>query len=299
MKNPFKRFNPYRKAPVTAAKLSQQVTPLGFLKNVKSDVDTVEKDIKSLQDRLAYRYDKGVPAACVGERVFEPSDEIITLDLQYDGTTRPVNIVVPSGQGFTIPVVMAGPGVFVARSLTVTLYQRLVIDGTSPRVVWVTLPYGRTFFDVGTAGVALQATQKWSIMANASFDNLANSWNNDHEWGTNFFWNLTDADSQRRLSDDLLPDQVLCPQGWQHQADGNIYRLGSPWLFERAGIANFEIQFINDVLQLDPSAGINAINGNDDLENDGSVRNQSLRVRVELHGTRFYNERDQLLREAT
>ncbi len=301
MKNPFRRKDPYRSMPITRAKLSTQRAPIGFVETIPGDIDKVAKDVLSLEQRLGYRPDQGDPAAYVGEFLFEPQSDVHQLDVFQDGSpTVPVNVVVPSGQELQVPVILQGPGAFLARTLTVKLYQRF-FDPTNG-VTWVPLPYGRTFFDVDSTSALGSEVQtlKWSLMHDfAWLGEAAFSSNTDRIFGTNFFWNFVDEDSQRRLADDLLPSQCLKPQGWQRQADGNIYNFESPWLFERANTVTFRMQMINEVLQLDPTAAVFPVNGVDDRENNGTVRNQTVKVRVELHGTKFYNSRDQLLREAT
>ena len=113
--------------------------------------------------------------------------------------------------------------------------------------------------------------------------------------GATYFWNLVDRDSDRRLSDTMLPHTVLLPGGFENTLDGNLFEFEAPWLFERAGILDFQFRLINPILQMDSAvAGGPAIW--DDREN--GVRRASVKVRAELHGVKFLTGRDLVLRDA-
>jgi hypothetical protein len=290
--------------------------PLGFVRTIQGKIAQLTKEIGGLASKTGPRfgYGDGKPASYVGEKIFTPESASFTLDLLGEGDNvanqQPVNYVVRDGVVQTVPVHMDGPGVFLARWVEVTIYQRWW-SPDQQHEVWLPIPYGgKSFNNLNTTDPTRLQTIKWSVMHNMTFSTWTNvapsSLAPDGQTnivGTNFFWNLIDQDSQRRVGSDLIPDQVLLPQGYQHQTDGDLWKLPVPWLFERRGRVDFEFQLINPILQLDPTATIfpfTTVSGVDidARENNGTVRDQSVLVRVEMHGTKFYNERDQLLRAA-
>lgn len=300
---------------------------VGFLQTAQGSLDKLKKRVAGLRDRLRYRYSDGVPAAYTGESLFRPeasSFEILVARIgdPFNGlnpsgiggpTTAEVQYVVRDDRTHTIPVILPGPGVFMARYLHVEFYQRIYggdnnqfgLQDLSHRVMRYCIPFGKSFFDPngnGRLGQLPPNTGKVSLLRRLNACNL--SWDRN-QLGINFFWNLVDADSQRRVGDDLIPHDVLLPQGYQSQVSGDLFEFPVPWLFERGGRVDFQFRLINPILQLaasDPETPFldsqNPFTAWDDREQDGTIRNQEVLVRVELHGTKFYSERDRLLREA-
>lgn len=296
------RRRPYRGVDPQVMLQSKTPQSLGFVRTLEGKVRQLVVQVAGLKDRLKYKYGEGVPVGYVGESVFSPEDDIITVDSARVGQAgaEPCNYVVRDGVLHTVPVIFDGPGVFVARYLVVTFYQRIWLrDDTGNPTAQIPREQ-EAFYEVPQTKTTLQAqtalqTGKISLADQVRLERLAA----DREAiGTNFFWNLIDRDSDRRLSTDLIPSHALLPGSYQNEMDGDLFEFPVPWLFERAGSVDFQFQLINPILQLDPSSANFPFIGIDDRENSDTVRNQAVTVRVELHGTKFYSERDQLLREA-
>lgn len=297
---------------------------VGFIQTAQGAIDKLKKRIAGLQDRLRYKYAEGVPQAYSGQRIFVPETQTMEIETARIGEnengvapagTSLVQYVVRDGITHTVPVIFPGPGVFIARFLVVTFYQRIFgganntyyLNNLTNRVMRYSIPFGKSFFDPanavsGHAGQLPPQTGKVSLLRYTRVSSLGAD---RGQLGINFFWNLVDGDSQRQLSDGLIPHDVLLPQGFQAQVSGNLFEFGVPWLFERGGRVDFQFRLINPILQLaaaDPEFPFVFEKGPDvdwdDREQNGTVRNQQVMVRVELHGTKFYSERDRLLREA-
>ncbi len=290
--------------------------PLGFLRGLRGKLAQLKREMGGLLDRGDQRFlpTEGVPFSYVGERVFESEEQSFDLDVWQvvsgvpEAGPHPVNYVVRDGQRHSVPIQMPGPGVFLARSMKVTFYQRWWSNATQQEV-WLPIPTGRSFNNALQFGYdqGRSTTIKWSIIFGTGFEAYvsqvpgvlsptpANELN-----GINFFWNLVDQDSQRQLSTELISDIALLNQGFQKQADGGFYYFDVPWLFERAGRVDFDFQLITPILQAAAASTIPPFydanfNPIDDLES--GRRNMSVRARVELHGTKFFTERDAVLRE--
>jgi hypothetical protein len=276
--------------------------PLGFVRTVQGKVAQLTKEVAGLKDRLRYKYNEGVPASYVGETVFSPESASFDLDVYNEGdnpaNVQPVNYVVRDGQTQSVPIVLQGPGVFMARFIKVKFFQRYNDPDLGP--MRLPIPIGKTFFDLNQniAGAQLSTrlqTIKWHLFYDvAGFNELLR----DRLVGINYFWNIIDRDSERQLSGDFIADTALLHQGYQNQVNGDLMEFDVPWLFERAGIVDFQFRLINPILQLAATSASFPFSGKDDRENNGTVRDQRVIVRVELHGTKHYSERDQVLREA-
>ena len=327
-------------------------TPVGWIYSVEQKLRQLYQETEGLQLRAGTHYKGGVPACYIGEKLFTPEQQSFNVNWNFladssippgFGIAQPVNYVVRSGQSYSIPLVVDGPGVFAARYLKVSISQRFNFPKFNDDPVakpwlpgngqggpiWFPLP-PIDFYQAGFTGVSpvsfpndnnSLATQKYSLMANTTFPMLngvingaggANTKiNSSRVLGNNFFWNIIDQDSQRRYSDDWIPSDVLLRQGSTSPVDGNLLRFNTPWLFERAGVIDFQYFPITDVLQLDPTATVfpmistvpgpapgNEVNI-DDREQAGTKRDQSVLVKVELHGTKYYDKWDYIRREAS
>jgi hypothetical protein len=311
-------------------------TPVGWIYSIEQKTRQVYQEVEGLNLRLGTNYEGGVPCAYIGEKLFRPEEQSFDIIPSYVGDvgfagTQPVNYVVRSGQQYSIPVVVDGPGVFAARYLKVSVSQRFYFPPFNPAAIpglpgngmggpiWFPLP-PMDFYQTGVPDIGAPAgpftnnisTQKYSLLANTTFPmlngvtegNINQKANSSRVLGVNFFWNIVDQDSQRRYSDALIPDSLLLRQGSTSPVDGNLLRFSTPWLFERAGVIDFNFFPITDVLQLDPTATIPAMQQTtapnaaiDDLE--GGKRDQSVLVKVELHGTKYYDKWDYIRREAS
>lgn len=287
--------------------------PFGFIRRLKGRIDALNNQVRGVLARAgeSYGFDDGEPHAFIGERVFEPESASFTLDLLNRGdnaaTQQPVNYVVRDGVELFVPVHLDRPGVFRADALLVTIEQRWWSPDQN-KEFWFPVPIGRSFNNVlSTEGGTRVQTVKWSVMHSQTFQTWPNVARNTdlvgapaHEadvCGVNLFWNLVDQESQRRFADAPVSDVVLGGQGYQGQADGGMMAFDAPWLFPRGGQLDFQFRLINPILQLDPSATIYPFKkwdgtAIDDRENGDTERRQSVRVRVEVHGRKFFNHSD-------
>lgn len=245
--------------------------PLGFIRTVQGKIAQLIKEVAGLEDRLKYRYgqDTGDPHAYKNDVLFVADPNEVPFDVG-DGTL--VRRVIPDGRLLSIPIVIEGPGVFVARYLCVTVYQ-FVSGSTGQRYA---VPLGKSYLPPSVGGAV--DTLKFGLNFGFGLPGLS-IYGNDRNIGLNFFWNLIDRDSERRLADGLISQQALLPGGFQNQVDGNLFEFPVPWLFERAGMLEFQFQPVIPLLE-------------------DSTAPQAALVRVEVHGTKFITERDALLREA-
>ena len=318
-------------------------TPVGWIYSIEQKLRQLYQETEGLKLRVGTQYKGGVPSAYIGEKLFIPETHSFEIPVDYSSASsqnEPVNYVVRSGQSYSIPIVIDTPGVFAARYLKVSISQRFnfpkfaddpvaqpyIPGGGMGGEIWFPLP-PIDFYQAGVSGGGapifpsspLWATQKYSLMAGTTFPmlngvisgNFNRVINSSRTLGINFFWNIIDQDSQRKYSDELIPSDVLLRQGSTSPVDGNLLRFNTPWLFERAGVVDFQFFPITDVLQLDASSAlfpmISTVAGPapgfdiniNDLEDGGTKRDQSVLVKVELHGTKYYDKWDYIRREAS
>jgi hypothetical protein len=129
----------------------------------------------------------------------------------------------------------------------------------------------------------------------------------------NFLWNMVDTKSQRRLADAYISQMVFTPpsapvtqeagsfqfgvttkiQAHERVPDGDLFRFCTPWVFERDGQVNFIFRPITPVLQFDSSiAGTDPVVGLPYDDRINGIRDQRVRVQVEIHGYRFETDQD-------
>jgi len=271
--------------------------PLGFMRTVQAKTAQLTREVAGLVDRLRYRYADGVPAAYKNEVVFRPRSETVSVVVDAAQTVL-ANVVVPDAVTHSVPVVFEGPGVFCARYMHVEFYQRVWGGdglGHAGREYRFTIPPSKSFVQFqGAPGSIPGDTAKWSLPLGLVSGSISED---RRDLGVVFFWNLVDRDSGRKLSEDLISHQVLLPGGFQNQVNGNLFEFATPWLFERAGVLDFQFRLTTPILQPDVSSGIFPFDW-DDREDNGTRRNMEVVVRCELHGTKFYDDRDALFREA-
>ena len=308
--------------------------PVGWIYSLEQKLRQVYQEVEGLKLRVGTQYKGGVPACYIGEKLFFPEEQSFQIPTDYnaEGPLEPVNYVVRSGQSYSIPLVIDAPGVFAARYLKVTVSQRYNFPTSGANVpgagqggvIWFPLP-PKDFMNVGSGPFQLWpfsdacrfSTQKYSLMTEATFPSLVgvisgegigvnNVKSSSLTVGIDFFWNIIDQDSQRRYSEELISSVALLRQGSMSPVDGNLLKFNTPWLFERAGIVDFQFFPITDVLQLDPTSTIFPIVSTagpglpiDDREDGGAKRDQSVLVKVELHGTKYYDKWDYIRREAS
>jgi len=272
--------------------------PLGFVSTIRGKLAQLQRDIGGLRDRMKYVYGEGVPASYIGTKEFFPEAQTFNLDVLSEGQVVPTNVqpvqyVIRDGVDHSVPIQLFGPGVFVARYVSMTIEQRY--NDPTLGQMRLPVPIGKTFFylDPSTTSPSVgKQTIKWHLFYNLGWGTMLS----DRLMGTNLFWNLSDADSDRPLSDDWMPHTTLLPQHYQNLVDGDLSEFEVPWTFERAGVVDFKFRLINPILQLAAAATAFPFEGRNDLVN--GVRNMSAVVRVALHGRKVYSNRDLLLREA-
>lgn len=239
-----------------------------------------ERDIQARMAAVRRRVTQdalpSLPAVVKGERVFVPSTADETVDVNYDTTGYAVNYIVRSGQTYVIEVPYNAPGVFVARGLTVTIQARRY---SSSGVSWHRMSYAGPQRR-GAAGIG-NTTLKISDTVTTTFADRAIS----------FFWNISDPRSGRQYADDLVPDLHLLPGTPDVMvSDGGTLAFHTPWVMERDSQLSFQFRPITDVVQRAVSAGAQPYTN--DQEN--GTRNNSVRVSVELIGTRYFTDQDAL-----
>lgn len=258
----------------------------GWVKPLDRLVDQLEADAEGLRERLDRGLVGGTPAAYSAKRIFNAETEQISAT-QWN-IPQPLNYVVRDGQTYDIPIVFPGPGVFLARKMTVTCYQRLYCPQYrhEMRIAMssVDMPMlGHNYAGGGTPldGALTDATYKLSV-----FPTLPALPNNSTprragyviKPGINFFWNVQDSKSGAWLADDMMSHLALLPRTFQPvsysgagfsdslafynsqtpfpMADGSLFYFSAPWLVERDGQMNFRFRPHTPVLQYDSSVNI-------------------------------------------
>lgn len=298
----------------------------GWTKPLHDVIHTLEADIAGLHARLRNPVQKGRPASYVGIRDFLPESSIVQVDTEQTGEgTNPCNYVVRDGQDYDIPIIMPGPGVFIAQELVVSIFQQqyapisasVTTEGRETVLTNVNLtamnaemranafvfpssetPYFTTKFSVypqqtNLAYLGYTGARKFVMPPQA-------------QRTINFLWNMVDTKSQRRLADAYISQMVLTPPSlpethtgafdnyaFESLPDGDFFKFCTPWVFERDGQANFTFRPITPVFQFDSS-----LSGTDEaigLPYDDRVngkRDARVRVQIEIHGYRFETDQD-------
>lgn len=299
----------------------------GWTKPLHDVIHTLEADIAGLHARLRNPVQKGRPASYVGIRDFIPESSIVQVDTEQTGLgTNPCNYVVRDGQDYDIPIIMPGPGVFIAQELVVSIFQQqyapisasVTTEGRETVLTNVNLtamnaemranafvfpssetPYFTTKFSVypqqtNLAYLGYTGARKFVMPPQA-------------QRTINFLWNMVDTKSQRRLADAYISQMVLTPPSlpathfgnsdetaaFESLPDGDFFKFCTPWVFERDGQANFTFRPITPVFQFDSS--LSGTNGAIGLPYDDRVngkRDARVRVQIELHGYRYETDQD-------
>lgn len=294
----------------------------GWTKPLHDLIHTLEADVAGLQARLKTPIHKGRPASYVGFRDFTPERSVVQVDTAQTGQgTNPCNYVVRDGQDYDIPIIMPGPGVFVAEELTVAIFQQhyapiaasLEGGALSETTLAAMQAEMRANTFVFPSSQRPYFTTKFSIYPQQT--SLAYLGNTDvpsrvppqGQRTINFLWNMIDTKSQRRLADAYISQMVLTPPSapvtqdndffqttaFESVPDGDLFRFCSPWVFERDGQANFTFRPITPVFQFDSSIpGTDPVVGLPYDDRINGVRDQRVRVQVEIHGYRYETDQD-------
>jgi hypothetical protein len=293
----------------------------GWNKPLRDLIHTLEADIAGLQARLRNPIHKGKPASYVGFRDFIPEQAVVQVDTLQTGVgTNPCNYVVRDGQDYDIPVILPGPGVFVAEELTVAIFQQNYAPQsasfsagtvTYTNLVAMQAEMAPNAFVFPSADTPYFST-KFSIYPRQSNLTYLGSYASLlPPQGTrtlNYFWNLIDTKSQRRLADAYISQMALTPPSlpvgqvntssgvnkvYESVPDGDLFRFCTPWVFERDGQLNFTFRPITPVFQFDSAlSGTNAAIGLPYDDRVNGIRDQRVRVQVEIHGYRFETDQD-------
>ena len=311
-------------------KTSQASWWTGWTKPLQDLIHTLDADIAGLKARLRNPIHKGRPAAYVGFRDFVPERSVVQVDTAQTGEgTNPCNYVVRDGQEYDIPIIMPGPGVFVAEEITVAIFQQQhapiaasIQDGalTDVNLAVMQAEMRANAFPFPSSAETPYFTTKFSIYPQqvngaylgAAFDIDKFSMPPQSQRTINFLWNMVDTKSQRRLADAYISQMVFTPpsapvtqeassgfpvttknQAHESVPDGDLFRFCTPWVFERDGQVNFIFRPITPVLQFDSSiAGNDPVVGLPYDDRINGVRDQRVRVQVEIHGYRFETDQD-------
>lgn len=303
----------------------------GWTKPIRDLMHTLDADMAGLKARLRNPIHKGRPAAYVGFRDFIPERSIVQVDTSQEGqTTNPCNYVVRDGQDYDIPVIMPGPGVFVAEELVVSIFQQQY----APVSASFSAPFALTNVNLTAMQAEMSTnsfpfpaldvnpffTTKFSIYPQQTvLSSLAFATSSrgavapQAQRTINFFWNMTDTKSQRRLADAYISQMALTPPSapvqqstvstsgpffsrstvFERVPDGDLFRFATPWVFERDGQVNFTFRPITPVFQFDSSiAGNDPVVGLPYDDRINGLRDQRVRVQVEIHGYRFETDQD-------
>lgn len=276
-------------------------TPIGWLASIKDQITRLQKEVEGVALRLSRAApNDSEPAAVVGKMTFSPETYTFAFDYLQNGVSSVQSqYVMRDGMTYEIPIVFPPPGIFIARAAQVSLKQRLFVPGLG--VMQVPMHYGNFFMDQGITGATqtLQ-TKKYSFPDNTSIDRTYLSRR------VSFLWNLLDMKSGVRFSDELMPDLLFLPQdfGSPVPAGSGSGQLGlptsptngylefpTPWLFERDAQLTFQFRPITPVIQPTANSGYSPYSF-DDREQTGLVRDSSVTVQIEIHGTRYLSLQD-------
>ncbi len=254
-------------------------------------------ELDGLEYRLRSTLTDGEPACVFGRKVFSPESSTFLFDFSQNGVSSVKSqYVLRDGVTYDIPIAMTPPGFFVARFLQVTLHQRLFVPsgaGGAGGAYQVQMLSGSFF---ATSPLEPQ-TRKFSFPDNTSLNGQGLFLMRR----MNFLWNMLDRKSNYALSDEMLSDQLLLPQGLGTPAlalgtlcfapENGRFEFDTPWLFERDGEATFQFRPITPVIQPTADSGYTPYTF-EDREPGLLSRDSSVTVEVALHGTRYTTMRD-------
>jgi hypothetical protein len=250
----------------------------GWTRSLEENLVQLQAEIEGLQERLAIGVSAGVPAAYAAQRVFTPESGTVEVDTG-GGVPVAMNYIVRDGITYDIPIVLPGPGAFVAKYLVLAIYLKY-FDEELGKYVETNVSGNQPYF-LNSNFRALYTT-KFSNRS-AAFSNPPLGLPDAQTYpALNYFWNLLDSKSGVKLADELMSQHVLLqrsrphrPSLYEEYADGGYFEFDVPFVFERDGQANFLFRPITPFLQTA------------DTQNP-----QSVTVQVELHGFRYATDQD-------
>jgi hypothetical protein len=276
-------------------------------------------EVAGLQARLQGRGMPGEASSYQGTRVFEPETATYTVTRPRDtGSTWTVNYVVRDGQTYEIPIIFPGPGVFVARRLDVSVFQRFRNTTRPAPDELISRSLSTMLAAMGRGISPGQDAQTLDGLLRQFRYSLPWQWwkpqgggivSEDFVPSINYFWNLSDSKSQRYLASDLMSHLALLPMSCTSAgesirlsdqannllspSDGGSFEFQAPWVIERDGQATFHFRPITAMYQIDSAvAPSNAQTGYTFEDREGGLRRQSVKVQVELFGERYETLQD-------
>jgi hypothetical protein len=209
---------------------------------------------------------KNIPAAVKGESLFVPGSQTRTV------SAVTVRDVLKSGQTYTVEIPYNAPGIFVARSMVVnTTFKLPVTDAGAGQLysLWRNMaPGAPSGLVVNLSDYYGTALSTGGIMTAAPFS---------------YVWTLEDPRSGKQIADDFMSMYAILPPppDVTDFVPGSRLLFDAPLVLERDSQLNFLIRPTTDVVQSAVTAG--------DL---------TVKIRVELHGTRYFTEQDALRKGA-
>lgn len=279
----------------------------GWTRSLEENIAQLEQEIEGLEVRMDLGVSSGVPAAYAAKRVFTPESSTVLVDLSQDpgDPLVPMNYIVRDGATYDIPILMPGPGVFVAKHIVLAMYLKYFSD-TANTYVQKNITGNQTYlassiFFGNNAGLYTTKFSAQGPAGNQPFGRITLSGGNVVKKlpyvAINYFWNLLDSKSGVKLSDELMSQNVLLPRSrpygqsffgpkpqvldgsiFNGYADGGFFEFDVPFVFERDGQANFLFRPITPFLQ----------------EAD-TLHPQEVIVQVEMHGFRYETAQDERL----
>lgn len=236
---------------------------------LKDGVRDLEQQMAMAQLRVDQARLKNVPGAIKGEKLFTPSVAARTVNAVS------VRDICLSGQTYDVEVPYNAAGVFIARSMVVNVSFRQVVSDNSqtPYVLW---------HNTRMANAANAAG--WGLTTNlALFGTGTTSPESGNAAPISYMWNLEDPRSGKRVCDDLVSGMALLPpfETASGFTPGSRLMFDAPWLLERDSQLRFMFRPLMDIVE---SASIS--------------ESRTLRLRVEIHGTRFFTDQDAMRKGA-
>lgn len=258
----------------------------GWTRSLEENLAQLHAEVEGLKERLSIGASTGVPAAYAAQRTFTPEPSAVLVNISQTSEPPPalvaMNYIVRDGITYDIPVVLPGPGVFVAKYLVLAIYLKYFnpqLGRYQETNVAGNQPY---FINTNLQGLFTTKFSNWNP-SGGSRNPLIDT--TTPYPALNYFWNLLDSKSGVKLADELMSQHVLLQRSRQANAqrfflneafaDGGYFEFDVPFVFERDGQANFLFRPITPFLQTA------------DTQNP-----QSVTVQVELHGFRYATDQD-------
>lgn len=277
-------------------------TSLGWSKPIETKFAQLRASIQSAKQLIDSSFatsfpeavQKGLPTGYKRDFIFEP--EQTDLPLTFVRRAGPItvgthnfNYVVRDGITYDIDMIIPGPGWFVAEFVKIHLTQRLYVPGTG--VFQIPISGGATsIFSYGYTKYNIPNPEPSVPPVLPPLERPV-----EEQRHLNFFWNIEDLSSNRKLANDLMSQVFLLNMQENNMWAGNYFTFDAPWVFKPDSQVQLKFRPTHPYVQLAASSSILPF-GFDDRENNNTVRNNAVTVSFELHGTRFLNLND--LKEA-